>query len=60
VPGRALSERALKLYHSVPFIVATAEELAILITHSEVDEAQTRSIVPYLLARWQGGNPETE
>jgi hypothetical protein len=40
--------------------VATAEELAILITHSEVDEEQTRSIVPYLLARWQGGNPETE
>jgi len=32
------------------FIVAAAEELAILVTHSEVDEEQVRSIVPYLLA----------
>jgi phosphatidylglycerophosphate synthase len=32
------------------FIFAAAEELAILITHSQVDEAHTRSIVPYLLA----------
>ncbi len=32
------------------FIVAAAEELAILITHSEVDEGRVRSIVPYLLA----------
>ena len=32
------------------FIVATGEELAILITHSQVDEEQVRSIVPYLRA----------
>ena len=35
------------------FSVAAAEELAILITHSEVDEEQVRSIVPYLLAHIQ-------
>ena len=37
------------------FIVAAAEELAILITHREIDEEKVRSIVPYLRARWRAG-----
>ena len=39
------------------FILAAAEELAILITHDEVDEEKVRSIVPYLAARWRGAKP---
>ena len=39
------------------FIAAAAEELAILVTHSQVDEEQVHSIVPYLLARWRGSQP---
>ena len=35
------------------FILAAGEELAILMTHSEVDEETVRSIVPYLIARWR-------
>jgi len=41
------------------FSVAAAEELAILITHSQVDEEQVRSVVPYVLARWRGDKTET-
>jgi len=37
------------------FILAAAEELAILITHREVDEEKVRSIVPYLRSRWRVG-----
>jgi phosphatidylglycerophosphate synthase len=45
---------ALLLYLALGvFIVAAAEELAILMTHDEVDEEQVRSILPYLLARWR-------
>jgi len=40
------------------FSLAAAEELAILITHSQVDEEQVRSIVPYVLARWRGDESE--
>ena len=39
------------------FILAASEELAILITHSEIDEEQARSIVPYLRRRWRAGRP---
>jgi phosphatidylglycerophosphate synthase len=35
------------------FILAASEELAILITHPEIDEEQVRSIVPYLKSRWR-------
>ena len=37
------------------FILAAAEELAILITQRQVDEETMRSIVPLLLARWRRG-----
>jgi phosphatidylglycerophosphate synthase len=36
------------------FILAAAEELAILLTHAAVDEDAVRSIVPYLRRRWRG------
>jgi len=37
------------------FILAASEELAISMTHDEVDEERVRSIVPYLRSRWHVG-----
>jgi phosphatidylglycerophosphate synthase len=37
------------------FILASAEELAVLLTHAKVDEEAVRSIVPYLRERWRRG-----
>jgi len=37
------------------FILAASEELAISMTHDEVDEERVRSIVPYLRSRWRVG-----
>ncbi len=36
------------------FIVSSLEELAIQLTHSEIDDEQVRSIWPYLRRRWRG------
>lgn len=45
---------ALLLYLAVgSFIVAAAEELLILITHSTLDPEAVRSIVPWVRARWR-------